>query len=63
MKDFIKEYQDGMVTVKEYKTRYGAETELIRLAFERKYSFFLLESVNNDYTETGNLDHYKLSFY
>lgn len=59
----IKEYQDGMITVKEYHCRNEAETELIRLASERKYSFFLLESVNNDYTETGNLDHYRLSFY
>jgi hypothetical protein len=63
MDSFIKEYQDGMITVKEYGRLYDAETELIRLASERKYSFFLLESVNNDYTETGNLDHYKLSFY
>jgi len=59
----IKEYQDGMITVKEYHRREEAESELIRLASERKYSFFLLESVNNDFTETGNLDHYKVSFY
>ena len=60
---FIKEYNDGMITVKEYGRRDDAESELIRLASERKYLFFLLESVNNNYVETGNLDGYKVSFY
>lgn len=63
MSSFIKEYQDGMITVKEYGRQEDAETELIRLALERKYSFFLLERVDNNWTETGKFDSYKLSFY
>ena len=60
---FIKETSEGMITKKEYSTLREAEDELIRLTQLRTYCFFMIESVDHNYTETGNFSHYTVSFY
>ena len=63
MQGLLCSYHEGIISIEEYSRREQAEDRVIQLAQMRKYSFLFLERIDNNYTETGKLDNWKLSFY